>query len=105
MTVQAPIPAVDDQNFELSLRLLTLVVVAALGTSIAFLAYRWFTPVNNPETLGLISPGWSTGSRSAKSQPDQVYECTDDGRVSFVDHPCATTPPANYLQRNTTTGN
>lgn len=42
----------EDRNFALSIRLLTLLITAALGASIAFLAYRCLSPA--PVTPSLL---------------------------------------------------
>jgi hypothetical protein len=96
----------DDQSFALSLRLLSVLVLAALGGSIAFLAYRSLAPA----TPGInTNPNREASGRSLSTDPhpgvsvkpadevlmapNRVFRCEERGRVTFSDEACPAGKP------------
>jgi hypothetical protein len=90
-----------DRSFDLSLRLLTALVIVALVGSVGLLAYRWIAPSLSQGGTGPIStntrhpPAAPTTAVAGPSQGDQVlmdpgrvFRCEDQGRVSFSDRAC-----------------
>jgi len=97
-----------DDSFELSLRLLTVLVVVALIGSLGLLGYRWIAPRlergdAGPLTTRLSRPppptvetdrGPSHGDE-VLMDPGRVFRCVDPGgRVSFSDQACPAAPAA-----------
>jgi len=90
-----------DRGFDLSLRLLTILVLIALAGSVGLLAYRWLAPrfsENDREPLSsqtnppapAVSPADSGPSHGEEvlMDPGRVFRCEEQGRVSFSDHAC-----------------
>jgi hypothetical protein len=103
----------SDRSFDLSLRLLTTLVVIALTGSVSLLAYRFIAPRLSRGDSGPVTaqpnppmpPPAESATGPAKGDevlmdPGRVFRCEDQGRVSFSDHACtsstaATRPPAS----------
>ena len=99
----------DDQNFALSLRLLTVLVLAALGGSIAFLAYRSLTPASLGTGPGVVrdmkppmpvpdarSAGNAKPADEVLMAPNRVFRCEERGRVTFSDEACTDGKPDHH---------
>lgn len=102
----------QDNSFDLSLRLLTALVVVALIGSVGLLTYRWIAPRldrgdTGPVTTRLSRPPPPTVNADqgpvhgdqVLMDPGRVFRCEDQGRVSFSDQACpgasgTGTPPA-----------
>jgi hypothetical protein len=94
--------ASGDSSFDLSLRLLTMVVVVALAGSISLLLYRWLGPRFSTAGAGPIATKASRPAPEPKAKdlgpahvdqvlmdPGRVFKCEDHGKVSFSDEACA----------------
>jgi hypothetical protein len=105
-----PVVDASDRSFDLSLRLLTALVVAALIGSIGLLAYRWLAPRFIMDGAGPITaqtarpaapktPVDSDASHRDQvlMDPGRVFRCEDQGRVSFSDEACVGGGPAKEL--------
>jgi hypothetical protein len=90
-----------DHSFELSLRLLTVVVLLALVGSASLLAYRLVSPRFAETDAGAVPvtaarpkpPPSKDNAGPSKNEevlmdPRQVFRCEDQGRVSFSDRAC-----------------
>jgi len=106
-------PSADDRSFDLSLRLLTALILVTLVGSVSFLAYRWLAPRfaqtgNEPVATKVAPPpdapapavAGSTHRDQVLMDPGRVFRCEEQGRVSFSDQACpngpanaATSPP------------
>jgi hypothetical protein len=93
--------AASDRSFELSLRLLTVVVLVALLGSTMLLAYRLIAPrlsATAGDPIHVIAsrpkpaPSASSTSPATGDQvlmdPGHVFRCEEQGRVSFSDQAC-----------------
>jgi len=102
-------PHTADRSFDLSLRLLTALVVIALGGSVSFLAYRWLGPRFSQIDSGTIAtkiaprPDAPTATVSGATHGDEVlmdprrvFRCEEQGRVSFSDQACPSAAPASH---------
>ncbi|HXW63649.1 MAG TPA: hypothetical protein VEK74_01085 [Burkholderiaceae bacterium] len=98
-------PSADDRSFDLSLRLLTALILVTLAGSVSFLAYRWLAPRftqtdSGPVPTKLAPPpntpapavAGSTHGDQVLMDPGRVFRCEEQGRVSFSDQACPNTP-------------
>jgi hypothetical protein len=99
----SPPPAMPaaDTSFDLSLRLLTALVMVALAGSVSLLVYRWIAPRLEEGNSGPV-PASTRHPAPAASAPDQapphrdeilmdpgrVFKCEEQGRVTFSDQAC-----------------
>ncbi|HXY05753.1 MAG TPA: hypothetical protein VEI05_04345 [Burkholderiaceae bacterium] len=94
-------PGTGDRSFDLSLRLLTALVLAALAGSVSFLAYRWLAPrfsptdservatkIAHPLDAPSAAVAGSTRGDQVLMDPGRVFRCEEQGRVSFSDQAC-----------------
>jgi len=99
-------PSAADRSFDLSLRLLTALVLAALAGSVSFLAYRWLAPrlsqtdsaaatmkIAPRPAAPVASEAGSTRGDQVLMDPGRVFRCEEQGRVSFSDQACANGAP------------
>jgi len=105
----APAPGMNaaDSSFDLSLRLLTALVMFALVGSVSLLAYRWIEQ-NRHDSEAVRVPASSSAPAPVARSPDQgplhrdevlmdpgrVFKCEEQGRVTFSDQACTGTAPA-----------
>lgn len=103
-----------DSSFDLSLRLLTALVMFALAGSVSLLAYRWIEQ-NRRSSEAVPAPASTTPPAPVAHAPEvgpthrdevlmdpgRVFKCEEQGRVTFSDQACTgvapaprTTPPA-----------
>ena|SRR5882672_828374 len=93
-----------DRLYDLSLRILMVVVSVGLVGSVAFLTYRWLAPPRAVQTevpvveIGvrptqLIVP---TAAPAPKGEvlmaPGQIFKCDVNGRITFSEQPCTAAP-------------
>ncbi len=96
-----------DRSFDLSLRLLTILVLIALTASVSLLGYRWLAPRFSHDDGGPLNarssrpppaPAGDDRGPSAGDQvlmaPGRVFRCEEQGRVSFSDQACPERGPA-----------
>jgi len=97
-----------DDSFELSLRLLTALVVVALIGSLGLLGYRWIAPrlergdtsplttrLSRPPAPAVETDHSPSHGDEVLMDPGRVFRCVDPtGRVSFSDQACPGTPAA-----------
>lgn len=101
-----PVPA-RDRSLDLSLRLLTAIVLMALVGSVGFLVFRIVVPDVYPDTgatartVRPAPPKPAAGPPQRASDADQVlmapgrvFRCEDQGGVSFSDRACPAEPDA-----------
>lgn len=101
-------PNSGDRSFDLSLRLLTILVVIALAGSVSLLAYRWLAPhllqnnagpvttrMSQPQPAPTAADHGSARGDEVLMDPGRVFRCEEQGRVSFSDHACTGTPAGN----------
>jgi hypothetical protein len=100
--------AVDDSSgerfYDLSLRILMVVVSVGLVASVAFLTYRWLAP---PHPVLTEVPVFEVGVKPAQAatpatpaaprgevlmNPGRIFKCEVNGRVTFSEQPCAAAP-------------
>ncbi len=99
--------AADDSSFDLSLRLLTALVIVALAGSIGLLGYRWLAPRLTQHDAGPVAAQTRRAAPAAvdsdadPTHPDEVlmapghvFRCVEQGRVTFSDQACPGAPPA-----------
>jgi len=100
--------SVEDSNadrlYDLSLRILMVVVSVGLVGSVAFLTYRWLAPPKPVETdvpvveIGVrpAPPAKPVAQPAPKGEvlmnPGRIFKCEVNGRVTFSEQPCATAP-------------
>jgi hypothetical protein len=114
------LPAADN-SFDLSLRLLTWLVMVALAGSVSLLVYRWIAPRLEEGNAGPVHAKVSQPA-PAPAAPDQgplhrdevlmdpgrVFRCEEQGRVTFSDQACSgggpAAPPTGAAHAPTTTG-
>ena len=103
----APGMRVADSSFDLSLRLLTALVMFALVGSVSLLAYRWIEQ-NRRNSDAVPPPASATAPAPVAHAPDQgpthrdevlmdpgrVFKCEEQGRVTFSDQACTGAAPA-----------
>ena len=90
-----------DRSFDLSLRLLTALVIVALVGSVGLLAYRWIAPslsqggsgpittnARHPPTAPATAVTGPAQGDQVLMDPGRVFRCEDQGRVSFSDRAC-----------------
>ena len=90
-----------DRFYDLSLRILMVVVSVGLVGSVAFLTYRWLAP---PRPVQTDVPVLEVGVRPSPAAvpaaapapkgevlmaPGQIFKCEVDGRITFSEQPCA----------------
>lgn len=97
--------AVDNSNadrlYDLSLRILMVVVSVGLVASVAFLTYRWLAP---PRPVQTEVPVVEVGIKPAQAatpaappapkgevlmNPGQIFKCEVNGRITFSEQPCS----------------
>jgi hypothetical protein len=96
-----------DSGFDLSLRLLTALVVVALAASVGLLVYRWVAPRLDQANTGPVRARASEPAPAAASpevgprhgdevlmDPGRVFRCEEQGRVTFSDQACVGGSPA-----------
>jgi hypothetical protein len=89
-----------DRLYDLSLRILMVVVSVGLVGSVAFLTYRWLAP---PRPVRTDVPMMEIGARPAPAtkpdaspapkgevlmNPGQIFKCDVNGRITFSEQPC-----------------
>jgi hypothetical protein len=98
----------DDSNadrlYDLSLRILMVVVSVGLVASVAFLTYRWLAP---PRPIQTDVPVVEIGVKPAQASvpaaspapkgevlmnPGQIFKCDANGRITFSEQPCSAAP-------------
>jgi hypothetical protein len=90
----------SDRYFDLTLRILTLGVLAALLGCVAFLMHRWSQP-GAPESslvqvvqaptpaVAVPLPAPSEAAvRVLHAPPGRIFRCDNQGQVTFSDQPC-----------------
>jgi len=98
-------PSTDDRSFDLSLRLLTVLILVTLAGSVSFLAYRWLAPrfaqtdsepiqtkVAPPPDAPAPTAAGSTHRDQVLMDPGRVFRCVEQGQVSFSDQACPNGP-------------
>jgi len=90
-----------DRFYDLSLRILMVVVSVGLVGSVAFLTYRWLAP---PRPVQTVVPVMEVGVRPLPAAtpsaspapkgevlmaPGQIFKCEVNGRITFSEQPCA----------------
>lgn len=96
----------SDRLYDLSLRILMVVVSVGLVGSVAFLTYRWLAPPRaaqadvpvvqvgvKPQQSAAPAPAAPTKAEVLMN-PGQIFKCDVGGRVTFSEQPCAATPGA-----------
>ena len=94
-----------DRSFDLSLRLLTVLVSVALGASACLLLYRWLAPRFAHYDAEPVAARANHAAPAPKAtdvnpahvdevlmDPGRVFKCEDQGRVSFSDQACTGAP-------------
>lgn len=89
-----------DRLYDLSLRILMVVVSVGLVGSVAFLTYRWLAPPRPAQTevpvveVG-VKPAQAAPQPSQKQapaevllNPGQIFKCEVNGRITFSEQPC-----------------
>jgi hypothetical protein len=109
MQTSAPrIVAADDSSadrfYDLSLRILMVVVSVGLVGSVAFLTYRWLAPREPVQTevpvveIGVKPAQAATPAATPAPKgevlmhPGRIFKCEVNGRVTFSEQPCSTAP-------------
>jgi hypothetical protein len=103
-SAEAPVAA-SERSYDLSLRLLTWLVVIALAGSVTLLVYRWLEPlsgdggnrvtVTQPAPRPAPAPA-ATGPAKRDEvlmEPGHVFRCEEEGRVTFSDRTCPGSEP------------
>ncbi|HYA66375.1 MAG TPA: hypothetical protein VEE84_06785 [Burkholderiaceae bacterium] len=98
-------PNSGDRSFDLSLRLLTALVLVTLAGSVSFLAYRFLAPrfsqigstsvtnkISQPPSAPAASVDTSSRGDQVLMDPGRVFRCEEQGRVSFSDQACPSAP-------------
>jgi hypothetical protein len=90
-----------DRLYDLSLRILMVVVSVGLVASVAFLTYRWLAP---PRPVQADVPVVEVGVKPAQTvtpsatpapkgevlmNPGQIFKCEVNGRITFSEQPCS----------------
>jgi hypothetical protein len=98
-----------DRLYDLSLRILMVVVSVGLVASVAFLTYRWLAP---PRPIQTDVPVVEIGVRPAQAatpaapaapkgevlmNPGQIFKCDVNGRVPFSEQPGAAAPAEKII--------
>jgi hypothetical protein len=93
-----------DRLYDLSLRILMVVVSVGLVASVAFLTYRWLAP---PRPVQNEVPVVEIGVKPSQSatpvatpapkgevlmHPGQIFKCEVNGRITFSEQPCSAAP-------------
>jgi hypothetical protein len=92
-----------DRFVDLSLRILTLVVGAALLACLGLLVYRWSTPAATTAAITIVpvTPKSNLPATAAAPiqptepapevmmAPGKMFECVANGRKLYSDRPCA----------------
>lgn len=91
-----------DRFYDLSLRILMVVVSVGLVGSVAFLTYRWVAPPRPVQTdvpvmeVGVKPLPAATPSAAPAPKgevlmaPGQIFKCEVAGRITFSEQPCTT---------------
>jgi len=89
-----------DRLYDLSLRILMVVVSVGLVASVAFLTYRWLAP---PRPVQIDVPVVEIGAKPTQAttpaaspapkgevlmNPGQIFKCDVNGRITFSEQPC-----------------
>lgn len=89
-----------DRFYDLSLRILMVVVSVGLVGSVAFLTYRWLAPPRPVQThvpvlevgvkpLPAATPSATPAPKGeVLMNPGQIFKCDVDGRITFSEQPC-----------------
>lgn len=92
--------AAGDRLYDLSLRILMVVVSVGLVASVAFLTYRWLVPPRPPEaSVPVVEVGVKPAQAAAPvpvappkaevlMNPGKIFKCEVNGRVIFSEQPC-----------------
>ncbi|SPE20042.1 hypothetical protein SBBP1_110084 [Burkholderiales bacterium] len=101
-------PNAGDRSFDLSLRLLTVLVLIALAGSVSFLAYRLLAPrfsqndnerVTTTTSRPPVAPATTVAGPAHGDEvlmdPGRVFRCEEQGRVSFSDQACPNSTPTD----------
>jgi hypothetical protein len=93
-----------DRLYDLSLRILMVVVSVGLVASVAFLTYRWLAPPRPVQSevpvveIG-VKPSQTTTPAATPApkgevlmNPGQIFKCEVNGRITFSEQPCSVTP-------------
>jgi len=96
-----------DASFDLSLRLLTALVMFALIGSVSLLAYRWIDQNRGDSGTAVARKVNAVPPPVARTHeqgplhrdevlmdPGRVFKCEDQGRVTFSDQACVSAAPA-----------
>jgi hypothetical protein len=90
-----------DRFYDLSLRILMVVVSVGLVGSVAFLTYRWVAPPRPVQTevpvmevgvkpLPAAAPFAAPAPKGeVLMAPGQIFKCEVAGRITFSEQPCA----------------
>lgn len=90
-----------DRFYDLSLRILMVVVSVGLVGSVAFLTYRWAAPprpvqTNVPVMEVGVKPAPTVTPSAAPAPkgevlmaPGQIFKCEVAGRITFSEQPCS----------------
>lgn len=91
----------SDRFFDVSLRILTVFVLAVLLGCVAFLGWRWMQPEAPPTTdvalTEIEAPRQTVTPQPAEPRspvvevllnPGQIFRCELRGRVTFSEKPC-----------------
>jgi hypothetical protein len=101
----------SDRQFDLSLRILTVLVGVALLGCVGFFGYRWAAPVKpDPASVRLVSAGAPAaatapiGTQAAPAPqllygPGVIFRCEQRGRVTYAEQPCAAGTAARIAAR------
>lgn len=105
MQTSAPQTVVDDSSadrlYDLSLRILMVVVSVGLVASVAFLTFRWFAPPRPVQTevpvveVGVKQapvttvPATPAPKGEVLMNPGQIFKCEVGGRITFSEQPCS----------------
>lgn len=93
-----------DRLYDLSLRILMVVVSVGLVGSVAFLTYRWLAPPRPIQTdVPVVEIGVKPTQSAAPAvqpapkgevlmNPGKIFKCEVNGRVTFSEQPCSAAP-------------
>lgn len=89
-----------DRFYDLSLRILMVVVSVGLVGSVAFLTYRWVAPPRlapahvpmlevGVKPLPAVTPAAAPAPKGeVLMAPGQIFKCEVEGRITFSEQPC-----------------
>src|SRR5262245_7271462 len=93
-----------DRLYDLSLRILMVVVSVGLVASVAFLTYRWLAPPRPVQTeVPVVEVGVKPTQAATPAappapkgevlmNPGQIFKCDVNGRITFSEQPCSAAP-------------